>query len=768
MGHGPVGGRLIVSLGVAVILGVPGVSAQATDVAGASSAGVPSLPRPVSGGEGVPAPKDVAVPVEAAKKAVMDAFGFRDTDSTMFNYSFEAGGPDGRRKWNLNWQMAPKGKGGEGIGASVDADTGVILFYQRWREQGRASLQEVNRDQARETALALIQRLQPEKSKETAEWPSRDLYGPTGLMNYAFSFARVKDGVPFPVDGFRVMVGTDGQIVSYQFFWSDVSFPDPKPALDTREAQSKLAEELAVTAHYIPDPGKWAGQTQVRMVYTANVVPPLLIPGDPPIAPYVLDAATGQWIDGFGRKASPPKATAADPLVPGGPVAPPLRSQPLEQAEAEGIARSVLELPENAAIRNRHYNDGMGEQHPVWNFDFVLPDNSMMVSVTVDALTGEVISLNRGGPAPLEAGRSDGETPEVTLQQARQAAVDFLKRVLPNRVGVLAVPDQPENTAIAYAKKIADTIVKPPFFENYVFRVLHLHNGVIDDLSNVTVSVDKKTGKVTSYFAHFADDSAKGRGPAYPEGQPKPAEEAKKAYLDAMRMTLVYTRLQENPENPKLGPVRLVYLPVSASPVIGWDALSGTWIRTNREPAEGWNREEIRGHWAEKELTAMLQAGVLQPIGGKIRPDEPMTRGDFIAALVKAASPYGGPLPEKPSFRDVLPDHPAYPYVEWALQRRWIDPAPEFHPDEPVTRMAVADLIVRELGYQDLANARGIFQILYRDMAGRPDREVGDAAVVTGLGIMRGAEGRFRPDDPATRAEAAVVLYNLLSVHRNP
>jgi hypothetical protein len=548
-----------------------------------------------------------------------------------------------------------------------------------------------------------------------------------------------------------------------------VSFPDAQPSLSREEAQSKLAEALAVTAHYMPDPGKWVGRAQVRMVYTANVVPPSFSPGSPylSIPSYVLDASAGQWIDGFGKQASKPAVSSADPLVPGGPVAPPLRNQPIDQAGAEAIARSLPDIGKDAVLRSSHLDDGAGRQHPVWIFEFALSDNSV-IHVGVDALTEEVISLNRGGPVPLAEGKTDREEPAVTPEQARQIVVDFLKQVLPNRLGALVLPDnQPDNPVVINGKILpAGTIVKPPFLQNYVFDVRHLHNGVIDDLSNVAMSVDKKTGRVTSYYARFADDPGVANGVTYPEGRPKSADEAKKAYLDAVQMTLAYIRLRDNPDDPQQwGPVRLVYLPVSATTLIGWDAFSGEWIRPYSVPGAGLNFEEINGHWAEKELKAMLQAGVLQPVGGKIAPDEPMTRGDFVAALSRAVAPYAGATPDKPSFRDVPPDHPDYPYIEWALQRGWIDPGPEFHPDAPLTRIAMADMIVRELGYQDLTQGKGIFQNPYSDMEGRSDREVGDAAIVTGLGIMRGSDGKFLPDEPASRAEAAVALYNLLAVH---
>ncbi|MBX6395811.1 MAG: hypothetical protein IRY98_08900, partial [Alicyclobacillaceae bacterium] len=252
MGRRPVSRKFIFPISMAVILGVPGVPALATDGVSTVSVDMPAIPAsPAPGGKGQASSQDVSVTVDAAKKAVMDAFAIPQTDGMTFSYSFETGGPDGRRLWHLGWQMPPRANGGgEGFNASVDADTGAIVSYQHWRDAERALPPSVSRDQARETAKALIEKLQPQQFRETAEWPTEDVYGPLGIANYAFSFVRVHNGIPFPMDGFHVVVGKDGQIVSYQFGWSNVSFPDVQPSLSRGEAQSKLAETLAVSAHY--------------------------------------------------------------------------------------------------------------------------------------------------------------------------------------------------------------------------------------------------------------------------------------------------------------------------------------------------------------------------------------------------------------------------------------------------------------------------------------------------------------------------------------
>ncbi|MDI3257643.1 MAG: S-layer homology domain-containing protein [Kyrpidia sp.] len=800
MGHGSVKKGVFVPLGVAALLAGPVVSALAAGSAaagqagateaasGAVSAGVgPSVGGGLSSVSGTPGgvdsmpaggvvqapPKDARVSIDAAKQKVTGVFGIRVTPEMTFNYSFMSGAPDGRRRWNLSWQTPPsQGGPGESYNAAVDADSGAILSYQHWKGQDQVFPPTVTREQARQTALDLVKRLQPVESQQIVPWPVQDAVGPQGLMGFAFSFARVQDGVPFPSNGFHVVISPDGQVSSYDFLWStNVMFPDSKPALGQGQAQATLANTLQVSAHYIPDPSKWVGAAQVRMVYQANVAASTITPGlgYAPAGPMLLDASGARWIDGMGNPVSVPDAPPTTPLMSGGPEVPTFYSQPLDESAAERIARSLSELSTSATLVTSNLNDGGRGQHPTWTFTFTESDNTS-VNVGVDAMSGEVVWFNTGRPMPLNATVPESP-PAVTPDRARQVAVDFLKRVLPNRLGALAVPNnQPQDGPILFNKSFAAPmapvgpgIVKPPIAQTYMINAIHLHHGVIDDLSNVSVSVDKTTGQVTNYYARFADDP--GMGINYPEGRAKPSEQAREAYLKAIHMTLAYVQLMK-PDSAEPGPVRLVYLPVSSAPLSGWDALTGEWIRPFGAEPGGVDLGGIRGHWAERELSALFQAGIMQPVNGKIAPDQPITRGDFVAALMRAVSPYGGPAPDTPSFEDVPSNHPDYPYIEWALQRGWIDAGKQFHPDDPLTRIAMADILVREQGYQDLTKITGIFQNPYSDMSGRSDREMADAAVVTGLGLMRGSDGKFSPDDPASRAQAAVVLYNLLTMHK--
>lgn len=595
MGHGPVLGRTVIPIGMAVVLGLAGVPAGAAD-------------QPVKGGDGasaevrvpadaevranssageVSAPKETAISVEEAKRIVMDVFGVPEGAGTVFTYSSDPGGADGTRRWNLNWQDRDGGKR-ERVSASVDAETGAILSFRQWRDERRLFPPSVDREKAREAARALAAKLQPSEFEQTVEWLAEDQYGAAGLVGYGFSFARVHEGIPFPWDGFHVVIGPDGQVSEYEFSWSRVSFPEGKPAVSKEDARARLARDLDVTLHYVPEPGKSTGESRARLVYTANLSPPVLVPGRGlvPFNLLYLDAETGEWIDGSGRKASIPSSEPVKPLEPGGQVAPVLLDDPLNAAGAEQVARTVLGLGTDLTLQESRLNGGVKGRHPVWLLTFARGYKSV-ASVGVDALTGEVTSANfADDPSVWPERPAAAVTQAVTPDQAVGVAVEFVKRVLPGRLGALAAPQEPEKIPGA-AKSGPAGAAKPPGPPRYVVDFLHLHNGIRDDLSSVAVTVDERTGRVINYYAYFADDPGIAGGVHYAEGAPVPSDAAEAFFLSKIRMTLAYVRIPGSSQAPGGGEVRLAYLPVSDVPLTSWDAMTGEWVDSLPPPFSG-------------------------------------------------------------------------------------------------------------------------------------------------------------------------------------
>ena len=195
--------------------------------------------------------------------------------------------------------------------------------------------------------------------------------------------------------------------------------------------------------------------------------------------------------------------------------------------------------------------------------------------------------------------------------------------------------------------------------------------------------------------------------------------------------------------------------------------------RTEAPPASGF--PDAEGHWAWAYLELADRKGLtagLEPVG--LAPDEPLTRAMFITMLYRCA---GSPpvrltaLNEEGEsvHRSRFSDVPAEAWYEkaavWAAENRvtaGVGPR-AFSPDRPVTREQMCVLTAR------LAEVLGgeLSPVLPRTVF-QDDAEIADYAreqvyLLQGCEIVCGTgKGRFAPQQPICRAEAAVVLTGTL------
>jgi hypothetical protein len=119
-------------------------------------------------------------------------------------------------------------------------------------------------------------------------------------------------------------------------------------------------------------------------------------------------------------------------------------------------------------------------------------------------------------------------------------------------------------------------------------------------------------------------------------------------------------------------------------------------------------------------------------------------------------------------FTNTKKDDPNYGYLKMAVKYRFIEDKKEaFNFDKNVTREEAAQLIIKLVGYEELAQKSKIFTVDFKDKEEISKDKLGYVAIGKGLGIW-GEDGEaFRPKDPATMAEAAVMIYKALGITKN-
>ena len=106
----------------------------------------------------------------------------------------------------------------------------------------------------------------------------------------------------------------------------------------------------------------------------------------------------------------------------------------------------------------------------------------------------------------------------------------------------------------------------------------------------------------------------------------------------------------------------------------------------------------------------------------------------------------------------------AYYYIALAVEKGLIkaEELRGFNPNAPAKRYEVARYIVRALGLEKEARNHMKEKLPFKDANAIPKDAVGYVYIMLDLGLMKGDDkNRFKPNDPITRAEMAVMLNRL-------
>jgi hypothetical protein len=221
----------------------------------------------------------------------------------------------------------------------------------------------------------------------------------------------------------------------------------------------------------------------------------------------------------------------------------------------------------------------------------------------------------------------------------------------------------------------------------------------------------------------------------------------------------------------------------SASPLTASPAASAASPAASAgQAASAGTYTDISGVNGEKEIVTLAQLGVVDPPSGTFNPGGPMKRREFVRWLVKANNALWSDTPTKllkladstetSSFPDLITSDPDFPYIQGMQDAGYSEGFPDksFRPDQVLTReqmFAIKNVFDRgsvDPGLaKDLTFARNTVMPPWKDKPSISKTYV--AAIATGaggggdsFGRVYGASALFRPQDPVTRAQAAVMV----------
>jgi hypothetical protein len=163
-------------------------------------------------------------------------------------------------------------------------------------------------------------------------------------------------------------------------------------------------------------------------------------------------------------------------------------------------------------------------------------------------------------------------------------------------------------------------------------------------------------------------------------------------------------------------------------------------------------------YWAVKYINELKQNGIVNGYSDEsFRPDKNMTRAEFIKMICVAK---GWPIEENAvkQFKDVKKSHWAYAYINTAVANGITNGYrnDRFQPDANISRAEISKILALSSGYNG-TSANNFFTDIKDSWARDYILSCAKHGVISGY-----PDGKFRPQKPATRAETAKMVANIL------
>ncbi len=660
--------------------------------------------------------------------------------------------------WDLEWYNEE----GESLSVTADEDGKVLSYYAyggtvSTPASGFApSFPEGDWDSAKSAAETFLKKVLTEG--ETVLPDDSEPRLSLGTTSYRFNGEILVNGLSAGLTYSVTVRCSDNEVT--RFYRDDLTgtvmggIPSPTPVVNADKAASALRETLSLRLEYVLD----GAETKAVLRWLPNW-------GDE----YYVDGVSGELVDltkiyeemSESNKGIPGFDSANDSADAGDEAMPEAGLSPAEQegiAKLEGVksreeldaaARAVAALGLDkytlSAVSYSVARDTVeGEEPQVTAFlryGRLVEDYTWRRNVTLNARTGELLSVYSSGRLP------DGMETSVTVEQARKKAEDFLKTQEPDRFAKTELYDS------------NDLLGAWSFF--YSFTYAQKENGYFFPDNSLNVEIDATDGSVSDYSRRFNDevtfDSAEGL---------RSADEAVDTWLATYEAKLQYIRVPaaidfSQPEYAPLEGMGIGYLYKLAlgyqlerdRTPLGIDAKTAEPVYPmERKSLNRLTYTDLDGHWAKAQIEA-LGAYRVGFTGGLFDPGKELTQLDLVTLLVSTQGYIYDPADGVST--DVLYETA---YGMGILTRE------ERNDNAKLTRAETLKLIMDASGYGPVARLKGIFRTDFTDDKDIPEAYYGYAALAQGMGIVSGRpDGSFLPGAPSTRAEAAVMLYNLMA-----
>lgn len=196
---------------------------------------------------------------------------------------------------------------------------------------------------------------------------------------------------------------------------------------------------------------------------------------------------------------------------------------------------------------------------------------------------------------------------------------------------------------------------------------------------------------------------------------------------------------------------------------VGTISVENTTVNTNGTAVNPVFSDMADYDWAKEAVAALNKKGYVAGYGdNEFRPGNNITRGEFVKILCKIFALSASENAMNP-FTDIAADDWQYEYVLAALESGIVNgkSADYFGVNELISRQEMAVMAYRAM--EKSGFKFGDEKTEFEDQAAIADWAKEQVSTMSGLEILTGYQNKFNPEDYATRAEAACMLYRVMN-----
>ncbi len=604
---------------------------------------------------------------------------------------------------------------------------GVITSYYVSDNSDRdrtPSIKRPSADDALKTAQKEVASLNPDIASKLEITKTTDKESLRGT-SFSFEVQRYENGIPVFGDSGYVTISPEAdKIISFDLNYTcGLRFDAHREVLSYDEAVKSYAEKIGMELYYSAEYDR-NGEKSIALEYRPLIENTYIdAAGDAveinPVYDYRYENSKDSATSGGGSLSSGRGEFTETELnelsVING-----LKS--VEDIEKIIRKNSIVNITEDYKTNSKTLSKAFDSEKYEYYFEFVkkIDENRYWIRVTADAADGTILSFYKTEPAENISDKSK----KISYDTARQTVEAALSDLSPEHFGAsgdgayrLYDTNDKATGSFCYVRYVNDI----PYFEN-----------------SADVAVNLNTNEVYRYS--ISCDEAE-----FPSADGViESDVASQKMLGQTDYRLWYMPIYTD---GAVTEVRLVYASDKYTKII--DAFSGKLKYAEDESLIG-DYTDIDGHYAENAIKTLAKYSVGFE-GDSFKPDEAVAQKDFVS-LVNAVFTYNSFV--------ILNEEYDYAGAYRNAKSKGIITDSEYAPDAEVSRELAAVILVRALGFEEVAKLDSIFVPMFTDVK----EKCGYSSILGAMGVVSGDEfGRFNPQSVLTRADAMVMLYNYLA-----